>query len=307
MARGRHAALGRRAVHELKQDDCRERIAGGGVTDWVEMFCSVRVLVIGDAILDQYHFGRVERLSPEAPVPIFIEGIIESRRGGADNVAHQLEALGCRVHSVFASRLSVKHRYFAGHHQIFRRDADHQASAEDVEEACKRIAHIIDDIDVVVLSDYNKGLLSTDLCHEVIRLGRPVIVDPKGRDWSKYRGASVICPNSLELGMVEMDAIPASMRIIEKQGPLGLKVHTLRGTHTDCIGATAKQVFDVTGAGDVVTALIAAGVAVGAPLHDAAVIANHAAGVAVGKLGTAVCSKKELIESLKRAHAGSAV
>lgn len=287
-------------MHELKQDDCRERPAEAtALADWVRMFSTVRVLVIGDAILDQYHFGRVDRLSPEAPVPIFIEEITEVRRGGADNVAHQLEALGCRVHTAFADRISVKHRYFAGHHQIFRRDDDHFASEYDIQGACERIAFCINDNDVVVLSDYNKGLLTHNLCQDVIRIGRPVVVDPKGRDWSKYHGASVICPNSLELAMVDnTGAIFDTTRIVEKQGPLGLKIHSSRGTHTDCIAATAKQVFDVTGAGDVVTALIAVGLGAGASLHDAAVIANHAAGVVVGKLGTAVCSKQELIESL---------
>lgn len=287
-------------MHELKQDDYRELPSEVSViTDWIGMFSTVRVLVIGDAIVDQYHFGRVERLSPEAPVPIFIEEITEPRRGGADNVAHQLEVLGCRVRSIFANRLSVKHRYFAGHHQIFRRDADHWATAEDIEDASKRVAYHINDTDVVVLSDYNKGILTHELCQDVIRLGRPVVVDPKGRDWAKYRGASVICPNSLELAMVDVDAISPAMRIVEKQGPLGLKVHTARGTQTDNISATAKQVYDVTGAGDVVTALVAASIGVGASLHDAAIIANHAAGVVVGKLGTAVCTKNELLESLR--------
>lgn len=284
-------------MHELRQDDCRERPAQrDSLADLVLAFSTVRVLVVGDAMDDDYHFGRVERLSPEAPVPIFIEDSIESRRGGADNVAHQLEVLGCSVETVFASRLSVKHRYFAGHHQIFRRDEDCFATAQDVDRACERIADYINDFDVVVLSDYAKGLLTPQLCQDVIKIRKPVIVDPKGSDWAKYRGATVICPNEHEFG-AHSEEWHCGM-IVAKLGPRGLAIRTHDGVEHLRISAVAKQVFDVTGAGDVVTALIAAGVAVNASMENAAIIANHAAGVVVGKLGTAVCSTEELLQSL---------
>lgn len=282
-------------MHELRQDDCRECAAEpNSLVDIIGMFCTVRALVIGDAMVDQYHFGRVDRLSPEAPVPIFIEEGTESRRGGADNVAHQLEALGCRVKTVFARRWSVKHRYFAGHHQVFRRDDDYRAGGEDVDEACQRIAHYIHDFDVVVLSDYAKGLLTPQLCQDVIKVGKPVVVDPKGTDWVKYRGAAVICPNELELQAQGWH----SGYVVAKLGAKGLAIRTHDGVEHLRIPAVAKQVFDVTGAGDVVTAVIAAGVAVNASMENAAIIANHAAGVVVGKLGTAVCSTEELLRSL---------
>lgn len=284
-------------MHELRQDDCRERPAErDSLADLVRMFCTVRVLVIGDAMEDDYHFGRVDRLSPEAPVPVFIEESVQARRGGADNVAHQLEVLGCHVHTVFASRLCVKHRYFAGHHQIFRRDADCFATAQDVDAAAKRIAYCINNFDVIVLSDYAKGLLTPQLCQDVIKTRKPVIVDPKGTDWAKYRGATVVCPNEHELGAHSEDWHCGM--IVAKLGSRGIAIRTHDGVEHLRIPAVAKQVFDVTGAGDVVTAVIAAAMGVNASMENAAIIANHAAGVVVGKLGTAVCSKDELIESL---------
>jgi len=284
-------------MHELRQDDCREQPAErDSLADLVRMFSTVRALVIGDCMVDQYHWGRVDRLSPEGPVPIFLEEGTESRRGGADNVAHQLEVLGCHVKTVFAKRWSVKHRYFAGHHQVLRLDDDHRASAQDVDEACERIAYCINDVDVVILSDYAKGLLTPQLCQDVIKMHKPVVVDPKGSDWAKYRGATVICPNEHEL-VSHTEDWHCGM-IVAKLGAKGLAIRTLDGVEHLRIPAVAKQVFDVTGAGDVVTALIAAGLGVNASMENAAIIANHAAGVVVGKLGTAVCSKQELIDSL---------
>lgn len=284
-------------MHELKQDDYRERPdEHDSLADLVAQFGTVRALVIGDAMEDAYHFGRVDRLSPEAPVPIFIEESIESRRGGADHVAHQLEVLGCEVQTVFATRFCIKHRYFAGHHQIFRRDADCLATARDVDEACKRIAYYINDCDVVVLSDYAKGLLTAQLCQDVIKVRKPVVVDPKGSDWAKYRDATVICPNEHELVSHTEDWHRGA--VIAKLGPKGIAIRTHDGVEHLRIPAVAKQVFDVTGAGDVVTALIAASLGVNASMENAAIIANHAAGVVVGKLGTAVCSQSELIATL---------
>ena len=287
-------------MHELRRDDFRERpTVRTSLIDSVTEFSTVRALVIGDAIEDAYHFGRVDRLSPEAPVPIFIEESVEARRGGADNVAHQLEVLGCRVQTVFAGQLSVKHRYFAGHHQVFRRDQDYFATTQDVDRACRRIADRIHDHDVVVLSDYAKGLLTTNLCQAVIRYGKPVIVDPKGSNWQKYRGATVICPNEIEneLGSYADDWRCGS--IVTKLGAKGVAIRTSDGMELLRIPAIAKQVFDVTGAGDVVTALIAAGIAINLSIEDCATIANYAAGSVVGKLGTAVCSKDELLLALR--------
>jgi bifunctional ADP-heptose synthase (sugar kinase/adenylyltransferase) len=282
-------------MHELRADDFREHRAGReALADIVGRFSAVRMLVVGDAMVDQYHWGYVERISPEAPVPIFIEETSEPRRGGAANVAHQLEALGCQVRTAFGKRWSIKHRYFAGHHQVFRRDEDHIATSEDVDAACEKIAYEINECDVVVLSDYAKGLLTPKLCQDVIGLGKPVVVDPKGTDWFKYSGARVLCPNTRELQTAPPHT--PGTPLIEKRGPHGLRLWQ-HGDFED-IPANALTVYDVSGAGDTVTALIAAGIAVNASLHDAAVIANHAAGIVVGKLGTAVCAKHELLAAL---------
>ncbi len=148
----------------------------------------------------------------------------------------------------------------------------------------------------MVLSDYAKGLLAPQLCQAVIRYGKPVVVDPKGTNWDKYRGASVICPNEHELQSGTTDWHHGY--VIAKLGDKGLAIRTHDGIEHMRVPAIAKQVFDVTGAGDVVTALIAAGHAVGATIHDSALIANQAAGIVVGKLGTAVCQKDELLASL---------
>lgn len=287
-------------MHELRRDDFWQRPDRTDVlVDLVGMFPAVRALVIGDAMVDLYHFGRVERISPEAPVPIFIEESTESRRGGADNVAHQLEVLGCRVKTVFAKRWSVKHRYFAGHQQIFRCDDDYRAGQDDVDDACRRIAAVVHDYDIIILSDYAKGLLTPELCQDVIRLRKRVVVDPKGSDWGKYRGATVICPNEYELSAHSKDWHCGM--IVAKLGSKGLALRTHDGVEHLRIPAAAKQVFDVTGAGDVVTALIAASVAVDASMESAAIVANHAAAIVVGKLGTAVCQPDELLEALTRA------
>jgi bifunctional ADP-heptose synthase (sugar kinase/adenylyltransferase) len=255
----------------------------------VARFASVRVWVIGDAILDQYHFGRIERLSPEAPVPIFVEERQEGRRGGADHVAHQLEALGCDVTTVFAQRASVKHRYFVGHHPVFRIDEDFQAEPSlDVLPDDRPIA------DVVVLSDYAKGVLTAEVCQHVISWGIPVVVDPKGKDWFKYHGCAVLCPNARELadGPIGASLTP----ILEKRGADGIRVWQ-RGDYLD-VPAQARHVYDVTGAGDVVVAVVAAALGVGSDLASAARIATYAAGYAVGEVGTAICPKQKLLELL---------
>lgn len=264
------------------------------LTNLVHQFVNVRALVIGDAIIDQYHFGRVDRMCPEAPVPIFLEDYsrAETRRGGADNVAHQLEVLGCQVSTVFPMRRSVKHRYFAGHHLVFRRDSDSTETPS--KQAFEDVRTHLAWAHVVVLSDYAKGFLTPELCQAVMIRGVPVVVDPKGSDWSKYEAALALCPNSKEL-----TELPVGHRtvIFEKRGPEGIRLWYCNGDSED-FPATAKQVYDVTGAGDTVTALVAAVLGTGASIESAAQIANHAAGVVVGKLGTAVCTKQELLDSL---------
>lgn len=275
-----------------------ERIA----TAFIRRFAQVRALVVGDALVDVYHWGRVERLSPEAPVPVFIEERVEERRGGADNVLHQLDALGCGASGVFGSGRSRKHRYFAGHHQIFRHDRD---EISDGPGATDMRALQFSECDVLVLSDYGKGMLSAPFCQRLIEFARvtgiPCVVDPKGADWEKYAGCDVICPNEVEMKAHLAHPAPTKpvwKAIVHKRGRQGLEIITDGGVSGDLIPACAQQVYDVTGAGDVVTAVIAAGLAAGASLHEAAAIANAAAGIVVGRLGTAVCSKDELLATV---------
>ena len=274
-------------------------------------FSTVRALVIGDALVDMYHFGRCERLSPEAPVPVFVEDSADprggARRGGADNVAHQLEVLGCEVKTYFPERRSVKHRYQVDHHCIFRRDSDQHAptnwwSVVDLHPLIYEFAN------VVVLSDYAKGALTAGLCKYVIDTCRaaaiPVIVDPKGNNWSRYAGASVICPNHdewLKIGRL----VPSEMDILEKRGAEGIAIHPRGGGTGSLIPARARHVYDVTGAGDVAVACIAAVVGAGGSLEEAAEIACIAAGYSVGEIGTAVCSLEYLCESALRTESST--
>jgi D-beta-D-heptose 7-phosphate kinase/D-beta-D-heptose 1-phosphate adenosyltransferase len=269
----------------LEQSFARRR----DLVELLRKFSAVKALVVGDAIVDQYHHGRIDRISPEAPVPVFVEDETrtERRRGGADNVAHQLEALGCEVSSHFARLRSVKHRYMVGHYQVFRCDRDSFEAGVPVPLPPRHFA------DVVVLSDYSKGFLSFPMCRNLIdaanELKIPVVVDPKGRNWDKYRGATVICPNSQELS----DAVGASFTpILEKRGSQGLRVW--RGGDYEDIPATARHVYDVTGAGDTVVALVAAALGAGGSLMDGARLGVEAASYVVGEVGTTVCPKEKL-------------
>lgn len=270
--------------------------------DTVERFSAVRALVVGDALIDHYHFGRIDRISPEAPVPIFVEDYskAEIRRGGADNVAHQLEALGCQVCTAFALRRSIKHRYMVGHYQVFRVDKDHYETPHESFEVS------LHDVDVVVLSDYAKGFLTPALCQDVIETAKakniPVVVDPKGTDWSKYSDATVLCPNQREFEAWNKLMPPA--QIVLKRGEHGLSVIEYcegeNGYRACCdVPAQARHVYDVTGAGDVVVAVVAAALGVGCGLRDAARLATFAAGYAVGEVGTTVCPKEKLIELVR--------
>ena len=255
---------------------------------------TVRALVVGDTMLDVYHFGRVDRISPEAPVPIFIDNLknIEVRRGGADNVAHQIEALGCGVETHFANVPSVKHRYMVGHHQVFRIDDDSTEISRPCEE---RVA----DYDVIVISDYNKGFVTDTLCQQIIEQAvqnkKPVIVDPKGDNWWKYEGATVICPNEKEWKESSY-CHPTGSHILLKRGDKGLEIELDRSKQVVKLPARAKHVYDVTGAGDTIVGVVASCMGSGANLEDSAYIANIAAGYVVGEVGTKVCSFGKLSE-----------
>lgn len=262
-------------------------------------FSGVKILVVGDPMYDIYHFGKVDRISPEAPVPVFIEQTEETRDGGALNVLRQLTALGCDAIGAWedyegwgnSQAWTQKHRYMVGSHQVFRLDRDvcfpNQIPA-------------LRDFHAIVISDYAKGACTPELCQEAIASGLPVIVDPKGTDWEKYRGAAVICPNERE----NLDGHYFHY-VVHKLGAKGLRlVRTawfggMVATHE--YPAKARKVYDVTGAGDTVVAVIAAVIGanwswVDKPIELACELANLAAGYVVGEVGTTVCPIEKLRE-----------
>jgi D-beta-D-heptose 7-phosphate kinase/D-beta-D-heptose 1-phosphate adenosyltransferase len=260
-------------------------------------FSAAKILVIGDPMMDVYHFGHVDRISPEAPVPIFVQdrrdalgrARLDYRPGGAQNVVMQLQALGCQVDDAYKStwtrqpKWTEKHRYMVGHYQLFR---------EDIDRHVPNTVPALEGFSAVIISDYAKGACTFDVCQEAIHgafnLKIPVIVDPKGSDWDKYRNATVICPNEQELDIPYAIRDRLESELVIKMGAKGLHYHG------HLYPATAKHVFDVTGAGDTVTAVIAACLAVGMTLPEACPIANAAAGYVVGEIGTTVCPIEEL-------------
>lgn len=268
----------------------------------LEKMRGAKILVIGDPIRDDYVFGRVERICPEAPVPVFIPDREESRPGGASNVAHQLNALGCATYTFFPQNVSVKTRYMAGTHLVLRVDEDSKyghAQSTDVDQAERLIKGLLPK--AIVLSDYNKGWLTDHMASTACSVARhlkiPTIVDPKN-DWFKYRGCSLLCPNEKEyLAQGDYAAERWAGKILLKRGEKGMSL--FQGDDSDCwhdIPATARHVYDVTGAGDTVVAVVAAAIAVGATYLEAARLAALAAGWVVGEVGTAVCTNDKLKE-----------
>jgi D-beta-D-heptose 7-phosphate kinase / D-beta-D-heptose 1-phosphate adenosyltransferase len=243
-------------------------------------FSGLKILVVGDPMLDEYIFGHVDRVSPEAPVPVFIPDDSDMRHGGAANVLRQLIVLGCDTRTAWGDESwTYKTRYMVGSHQLLRVDLDRCVP--------NRIP-ALEGFSAVVISDYAKGACTPEVCSQVIASGLPVIVDPKGADWTKYKGAKVICPNHLEVQ-------PWDGTMVEKRGADGLRIHW-SDVHTQDFPSTAKAVFDVCGAGDTVTAVIAACLAAKVSLPDACRLANLAAGYVVGEVGTTVCPIEKLKE-----------
>lgn len=258
-------------------------------------------LVVGDWIKDRYHFGRVERVCPEAPVPVFIKEHGEDRPGGAANVAHQLAALGVKVLGGLSSTSSWKERWMVGQHMLLRADKDVECLPDP--DDIRRIRSLAGEADVVVLSDYAKGWLTSEMCRQVLvvasEYGVPVVVDPKGAaGWDKYYGCSLICPNEKE----HPGGSRQDFDILHKQGAKGMTLYQRQSDYGRVpaveahIPATARHIYDVTGAGDTVVAVVAAGLAAGASKLEAATLAALAAGYVVGEVGTAVCPLEKLKE-----------
>jgi D-beta-D-heptose 7-phosphate kinase/D-beta-D-heptose 1-phosphate adenosyltransferase len=306
-----------------------------------------RVLVVGDLMLDRYLWGRVERISPEAPVPVLRLARESESAGGAANVARNLAALGLEVHlagmtgedearSALLRDLSgqgigpgavlaapdrvttVKTRVIGDHQQMLRLDSEHplplDVGSED--RLLTRIRPLLERADALVLSDYGKGVLTETVCRRLIATAReaalPVLVDPKGRDFTRYAGATLITPNRAELSLAcgsradDLDSLLQAARSMRSALDLAWMVLTLseqgmiliEADGIRRIPASAREVFDVSGAGDTVIATFAAGLAAGLGHADTAHLANLAAGVVVGKVGTAVVSAGELLAAV---------
>jgi rfaE bifunctional protein kinase chain/domain len=302
-----------------------------------------KILVVGDVMLDRYWYGEVSRISPEAPVPIVKIDTARSKEtpGGAANVAMNAAALGANVallsvvgedeparklaellekagvnaylHRDPEVSTTVKLRVIGAHQQMLRVDFETAPSHEVLLDKLADFGHMIADRNVIILSDYGKGgLTHIASMIEVARArGKTVLVDPKGDDYARYRGATVLTPNRSELQAVvgrwksEEELTAKAQALREKLGVAALLVTrseegmTLyekdRRSHEP---ARAREVFDVSGAGDTVIATLGVMLGAGAPLRDAVGVANRAGGIVVGKLGTAVVSPHELLEAL---------
>jgi rfaE bifunctional protein kinase chain/domain len=300
---------------------------------------AARVLVVGDAMLDRYWFGAVDRISPEAPVPIVRVNPSrhQERLGGAANVAwnaqtlgvharlltaigddehgHRLEALlqTSGIETLFKRdpRLTtiVKLRVIGRSQQLLRIDFEEEPDYEVLDEMRPLYAKAIGTCQAVLFSDYGKGGLThiPNMIEAARAAGLPVLVDPKGVDYSRYKGATVITPNRSELAQV-IGAWSSEAQLQERAQALrrSLAVEALLLTRSEegmslfddagqlNVPATAREVFDVTGAGDTVIATLAAMLACGIGLRDAVPIANRAGGIVVGKFGTASVSYDEL-------------
>lgn len=312
-------------------------------------FSDVTVVVLGDVMLDQYVWGDVGRISPEAPVQVVNVTRKTHILGGAGNVAANLAGLGCRVvcigvrgddgagrilDEIFADievqaqvpmasgrPTTVKTRVMGRGQQLLRLDEEATGPlTEEVYDALlKAFREALREARAVILSDYGKGVFALSLAQDAIRLcvqaGVPVLVDPKGADWTRYQGATCITPNTAEfLQVAQFDpsdeadiaaraatAINAfSLRhLLVTRGARGLSLFT-RGGEPWRIAAEAREVFDVSGAGDTVIATMAASLGAGLDAREAAGLANAAAGVVVGKLGTKPIYRAELEDALAR-------
>ncbi|MFT6133064.1 MAG: D-beta-D-heptose 7-phosphate kinase/D-beta-D-heptose 1-phosphate adenosyltransferase, partial [Shewanella sp.] len=312
-------------------------------------FENARVLVIGDVMLDRYWVGPTGRISPEAPVPVVKINQIEDRPGGAANVALNIATLGghvqlagivgqdetaqaltqgVKVFGVEPQWLTVadkptitKLRVLSRNQQLIRLDFEEQFDKATSQALFAQSEAILDNVDVLVLSDYAKGAIDEpkDFIAKARAKGVKVLVDPKGHDFARYHGASLITPNMSEFEAV-VGTVTSEDDLIEKAQKL-IKLHDFDAilvTRSEKgmtlvsqsqpelhIPTVAREVHDVTGAGDTVISALATSIAAGASLAQACAIANTAAGVVVGKLGTSTVSRIELIQALALNHGES--
>jgi len=315
----------------------------------VERLDAAVVGCVGDLMLDHFIYGSVSRISPEGPIPVLRIESQQSMLGGLGNVVRNLGALGCgvRVFSVTGEdpagqeigtllnsvagcqphllcepgrKTAVKVRYIAQGQQLLRADNEttKPISQESLQGTLEKFDSVVSQCSIVVLSDYAKGMIAGAFASEFINIakahGKPVIVDPKGRDYLRYRHATLIKPNLKELGeAVELpvgntaEQGQAARRLIEQteaayilvtRGSAGMLLVPRDGELLE-FPALAREVFEVSGAGDTVASALAAALGSGCSIADAVSIANIAAGIVVGKIGTAVVERSEIVHEIE--------
>ena len=320
-----------------------------------ERSAKCNILVVGDVMLDKYYYGEVNRISPEAPVPITHVTSQKETLGGAANVAHNLARLGCRTSIagyvgedyhcqsleekltargidfrglVHTDRpTTTKLRVIGGHQQMLRLDFE-ETTPPDVVYIARLQNYIAqklsESLDAIVLSDYDKCTCTESFCQYLIKTahahGVPVLIDPKGSNWSKYAHADYLTPNLKEINEVLLEPIRNKDEAVERAAHYAMCKYKLRNIivtrseaglslvqdeRTMHIPTRAQEVFDVSGAGDAVVAVFAMGLAGGLPARGAAFLANFAAGVVVAKLGTYAVSKEELLAALAQLPEGT--
>lgn len=309
----------------------------------ISRFQAAKVLVVGDVMLDRYWFGDVNRISPEAPVPVAKIAKTDHRAGGAANVARNIAALGGQVallsvvgndeaadmltnllaqdniaHYLHRSThvpTTLKLRVLARNQQLIRLDFEEKPDSGCLKNVFAEYKKIVLQYDAVILSDYGKGVLNevAVMIATAKQLDKPVLIDPKGADYSKYSGATLLTPNRAELREVvgiwqdEVGLTTKAQKLREDLGLTALLVtrseegmSLYRADKIDHQATRAQEVYDVSGAGDTVIAAMGLCLAAGYDLPEAMHTANAAAGVVVAKLGTAVCSFMELAQALTK-------
>ena len=313
---------------------------------WIDQWHGRRIFVIGDVMVDRFVYGKVERVSPEAPIPVLHFQHERNMLGGAGNVARNIVALGGKVrlagvigqddaaaqavdearndgvdaHFVRADGhpTTVKTRYISGSQQILRVDVERklQMDAATTEDLYRAYLEVAPELSAVVLSDYAKGVLTPDLIARIIAHARdkglPIVVDPKTRDVRRYAGGTVLTPNATEAAAISgvechddagasesarlIRALAQVKSVVLTRGAQGMTIYRQRGGADEVahIPTVATDVFDVSGAGDTVVGTLALALGCGADPLAAAVLANAAAGLAIGKHGTATVSAREL-------------
>ncbi|MCM1129004.1 MAG: D-glycero-beta-D-manno-heptose-7-phosphate kinase [Alistipes senegalensis] len=300
---------------------------------------SLRVLVVGDIMLDRYWFGEVNRISPEAPVPVSLIKTCEDRLGGAANVARNVASLGPQatllgiigndeagkslsgilekhgivplLHCDAAMPTIVKLRVIANQQQLIRIDFESFPSEQSAQSILAQYKKALDKHDVIILSDYAKGAMKhvADMIASARKAGKTVLVDPKGDDFSRYAGATLLTPNKSELRKIigvwnsekELEEKAQNLRkelnldaLVLTRSEEGISLYGKEGNIH--VSAIAREVFDVSGAGDTVIATLAAMIGAGMEINEAITVANRAGGIVVGKFGTATVTQAEWLE-----------